>query len=363
MASENNYGIKSLTTPAATGGTVTTSGNYRIHTFTSSGTFTVNKAMNVQVLVVAGGGPGGRAGAGGGGGGGGGVIYNAAYAITPGSKTVTVGTTKTGSTGSGYSSELLYGNNSVFDTLTALGGGGGSSGNSPGANGGCGGGGNGGYTSAGGIGSQGYNGGVGYYSSPDRYEGAGGGGAGGTGTSGSYLKGGNGGIGYLSSISGTATYYAGGGGGGMHHADETVGTGGQGGGGAGSGTSGTDATVNTGGGGGGGDSLGSVKGGDGASGIVIISYLSSEDVVATSMTVTPRETPCRTGICIIDVSVTWTNSNTVSASSFVPLITANSGVIAPTYSSEQLSASASVTHTFTVSSMSTGICSICPNPS
>ena len=36
MTSEHNYDIKSLTTPAATGGAITTSGNYRIHTFTTT---------------------------------------------------------------------------------------------------------------------------------------------------------------------------------------------------------------------------------------------------------------------------------------------------------------------------------------
>ena len=44
---------------AATGGTITTDGNYKVHTFTSGGTFTVTSApagATVQVLVVAGGG-------------------------------------------------------------------------------------------------------------------------------------------------------------------------------------------------------------------------------------------------------------------------------------------------------------------
>ena len=44
----------------ATGGTITTSGNYKIHTFTSGGTFTVDSNPgNVEALVVAGGGGGG----------------------------------------------------------------------------------------------------------------------------------------------------------------------------------------------------------------------------------------------------------------------------------------------------------------
>ena len=61
----------------ASGGTVTTSGDYKIHTFTGPGTFTVNSAGNeagseaVDYLVIAGG--GGGAGRHGGAGGAGGV--------------------------------------------------------------------------------------------------------------------------------------------------------------------------------------------------------------------------------------------------------------------------------------------------
>ena len=61
---------------AATGGTETTSGNFKIHTFTGPGTFTVSCAGNsagsntVDYLVVAGGGSGGTRYSGGGGGGG-----------------------------------------------------------------------------------------------------------------------------------------------------------------------------------------------------------------------------------------------------------------------------------------------------
>jgi len=43
----------------ATGGTITEVDGYRIHTFTSNGTFTIDVATNVEVLVVAGGGNGG----------------------------------------------------------------------------------------------------------------------------------------------------------------------------------------------------------------------------------------------------------------------------------------------------------------
>ena len=44
----------------ATGGTITTDGNYKVHTFNSSGTFEVTSGSgNVQYLVVAGGGSSG----------------------------------------------------------------------------------------------------------------------------------------------------------------------------------------------------------------------------------------------------------------------------------------------------------------
>src|SRR6056300_241318 len=57
---------------AATGGTITTIGDYKIHAFTGPGTFCVTTAGGVSnLLVVAGGGGGGRADIGGGGGAGG----------------------------------------------------------------------------------------------------------------------------------------------------------------------------------------------------------------------------------------------------------------------------------------------------
>ena len=51
----------------ATGGTVTTSGNYKIHTFTSTANFVVSGPGEVEYLVIAGGGGGGMAGGGAGG--------------------------------------------------------------------------------------------------------------------------------------------------------------------------------------------------------------------------------------------------------------------------------------------------------
>jgi len=55
----------------ATGGTITTDGDYKIHTFTGSGTFTVTTLGligTVEYLVIGGGGGGGNGHAGGGGG-------------------------------------------------------------------------------------------------------------------------------------------------------------------------------------------------------------------------------------------------------------------------------------------------------
>ena len=50
---------QSLGGVSATGGTVTQSGGYKIHTFTSDGTFTVNSGGDAEYLVVGGGGGGG----------------------------------------------------------------------------------------------------------------------------------------------------------------------------------------------------------------------------------------------------------------------------------------------------------------
>jgi hypothetical protein len=52
----------------ATGGTITQSGGYTIHTFTSSGNFVPTQNLTVEYLVVAGGGGGGVFGGGGAGG-------------------------------------------------------------------------------------------------------------------------------------------------------------------------------------------------------------------------------------------------------------------------------------------------------
>ena len=266
------------TTLSATGGTVTTaSGGFRIHTFTSSGTFTGTSGLNAEVLVVAGGGGGGQAIAGGGGGGG--VIYNSSFPIASQNYSVTVGAGGAGAPGVG---DIGLGGgsagaNSVFGSLTAIGGGGGGSYNSTTgfSTGGSGGGIGGGIGSSAisGTAGQGNSGGI---SSGNGNNGAGGGGAGSAGGNAVSGTSGAGGTGLAYSISGTSVFYGGGGGGGTRNGSGSGGNGGNGGGGAGSATStGLAGTANTGGGGGGGAWTGSSHaGGNGGSGIVIIRYQS-----------------------------------------------------------------------------------------
>lgn len=269
------------TTFSATGGTITTSGAYTLHTFTASDTFTPNGSTNVEVLVVAGGGSGGGSTAGGGGAGG--LIYNASYGVTSSAITVTVGD------GGSQAMEQTTGNNgqnSVFGSLTAIGGGGGgftsaATNGGPGLDGGSGGGGAryGAKVNARGLGTSGQGNDGGTYGT-DTYPGGGGGGAGAVGAAPTASKSGNGGDGLSYSISGSLVYYAGGGGGGSQ---SSGGNGGQGGGGAGTsnGTTGTAGTTNTGGGGGGGWYYSGGRGGAGGSGIVIARYLTNTNFYAT----------------------------------------------------------------------------------
>ncbi|NTW31199.1 MAG: fibronectin type III domain-containing protein [Bacteroidetes bacterium] len=243
---------------SATGGNVITSGGKTIHTFTTSGTFTVTGSGSIEVLVIGGGGGGGSNR--GGGGGGGGYQYDAAFAVTTQDYTVTIGDGGVGSNG----------NNSVFSSIIAYGGGLGASPKNSGENGSSGGGAS--MSPTGGTGSQGYNGGAGLDQSyADDGSGGGGGGAGAAGGDGALTVGGNGGDGISNSISGSSETYAGGGGGSVGN----VGTGGAGGAGGGgkagnASESGTAGSANTGGGGGGGAN--NYAGAAGGSGIVIISY-------------------------------------------------------------------------------------------
>ncbi len=263
---------------AATGGTITTSGDFKIHTFTSSGTFTVTSAggpggsNTVDYLVIAGGGGSGSEVGGGGGAGGyresfpnpatGGLSVSAqGYPITVGA----------GGAGSASAAPGTQGSSSVFSTITSAGGGQG--GGRVGSGGGAGGSGGGaGYFGAGGSGNtpsvsppQGNDGG----GAPGSVSGGAGGGASSAGGNG---PGANGGNGTASSITGSSVTRAGGGGGSGSPADSTTaGAGGPGGGGAGSESgAGTAGTANTGGGAGGG--LAPPAGAAGGSGIVVIRY-------------------------------------------------------------------------------------------
>ena len=257
----------------ATGGSVATLNGYRIHTFTSTGTFCALVPLNVEYLIVAGGGSAGSAQYHSGGGGAGGVLQGSCF-VNSGTYTVTVGaggTCPTASTTRGNN-----GSNSSFNGLTATGGGGaGVYSNTTGLNGGSGGGGGAQASVVGsagtGVAGQGYNGGAFDGAASGTKHGGGGGGAGGAGTTGGNSTGGNGGIGIASMISGTLKYYAGGGAGSTEYSTG-VNTGGLGGGGNGNYNTGENGTTNTGGGGGGGERISPTTSGSGGSGIVIIRY-------------------------------------------------------------------------------------------
>jgi hypothetical protein len=282
------YGIKSGAPQALGGDVVVTDGNYWYHAFLSSGTFTPQRPISVEVLTIAGGGSGGSGGANfGGGGGAGGLLYTASNSVTGSSYPVVVGA------GGALSSQAdgNNGSNSSFNLLTAVGGGGGagtslSSGTArAGKSGGSGGGAtywNGG-TAAGGAptSGQGNKGGDITSSVNNNRAGAGGGGAGVAGanvvTNGTGTVGGNGVNTYSSWASATGTgvsgYYAGGGaGGGDAQAAAGAISGGLGGGGNAQWVvSGVAGVANTGSGGGGSIDPSYVSGA-GGSGIVIVRY-------------------------------------------------------------------------------------------
>jgi len=286
----------------ATGGTITTvCTNFKVHTFTSPGTFTVCSAGNaagsntVDYLVVAGGGSGGDEEQEGGGGGGGFRISSGtasgSYAVSClGTGVSALPVTATGfpiTVGAGGAVEGR-GSNSIFSSITSTGGGAGAPGPlGPGDSGG----GSGDNNSAG-VGntppvspSQGNTGGVG--NQPDSSDRGGGGGGAGVvgfpGVSGGPGKGGGGSYSDINPAAGVADgpltnkrYFAGGGGGGAW----TLGRAGGGFGGGGDGAKAapgpasvpsTAGTANTG-GGGGGRACSGKRASAGGSGIVIIRY-------------------------------------------------------------------------------------------
>ena len=288
----------------ATGGTITTSGDYKSHTFTSPGNFVVTNAgsgsgsNSVEYLIVAGGAAGGQ-GCGSGGGGAGGYRTNFPSPATGGTPVsaqtypISVGGGGSGASAQNTSQVGPSGSTSSAFGLTSAGGGGGAGNSStpptgnPGGSGGGGGHGSGG----GGTGNQPPvsppQGQPGAQSTPQGSstddQGGGGGGASqaGQGPSGA------GGAGSANSISGSSVTYAGGGGGGFRDSPNTGifapgGTGG-GGRGGGKGTSapncaGRDGTANLGSGGGGACRItnsppsGFGQQGSGGSGVVIVRY-------------------------------------------------------------------------------------------
>ena len=333
---DNTFSQQAQSFISATGGTVATCGDFKMHKFTGPGTFCVSSGSGPVALadyfVVAGGGSGGGGASHGGGGGGGGVrVSNTlgcipapsmpgntvtsapdAIQINPGAIPVTVGGGGAATPTSNPGSTANRGSNSIFSTITSTGGGGGNpSGGgvvggpaapvcsqNRGGSGGGGGGppGNADTTGQGGLGNtppvsppQGNPGGNANYSGPN-YGSGGGGGAGGSGSGGSSTTGGAGGGGafvnpiFAPGCAGTpgpasGRYFAGGGGGSSFNGG-SPGSGGDGGGGTGATAPsvGTAGTTNTGGGGGGG-SLGPPApsyvqgaGGAGGSGYVLIRY-------------------------------------------------------------------------------------------
>ena len=226
--------------------------------------YTATKSINVEYLVVAGGGGGGPGGANVGGAGGG----------AGGARTSTI-TLETGSPialtiGSG-GSPGTNGGNSVFASITSIGGGAGSGSNSVrGSSGGSGGGTTGliPFIAGSGISGQGFAGGLGQGTvGVTVCSGGGGGGATSAGTQpASTSLAGVGGTGLTSLISGTSTVYSTGGSG-----RSSV-----------SGANGASGAVNTGNGGEGGAGSTGVTAGSGGSGIVILKYPDTETLVLGS---------------------------------------------------------------------------------
>ncbi len=242
----------------ATGGSITTyndgSHNWKAHTFTSSGTFTISTAgdfsSDIEYLIVAGGGGGGgnrRATGCGGGAGAGGMRTGSYTGFSAQAYTVTVG--GGGGAGGNTGSGGTGGNSSIFSITSNGGGGGGSGQDASGQSGGSGGGG--GYQRSGGSGTSGQgNSGASGQGGGAPYFGGGGGGKSGSGSSQ------NPGNGTNNSYNNTTVLYAKGGQGGRENG--IVGSDGGG--------------ANTGGGGGGGAGIDARNGRTGSSGIVVVRY-------------------------------------------------------------------------------------------
>jgi hypothetical protein len=316
------FGKRATFLKDSTGGTITTAGGYRIHTFQTgeragaSYTFTAGAAGTVEYLIVAGGGAGGTSNSGAGGGGGGaGGFRTGSLSITAGDINVVVGSGGTKAVQNPQVDGLpavaaTDGGNSSIGVTSSIGGGAGADlvgsdytgSRNQGRPGGSGGGGGAGPINAtSGLGGaptsgQGFRGGNGANTGPGSsynassgagYKAGGGGGAGARGQDGQDVTpyvGAAGGNGLSSSISGSSILYAGGGGSGNIWSGWQYpisgGAGGSGGGGAGGNIAGVSSSVggtgtngtNGRGGGGGGAGYNAANSADGGSGIVIIRY-------------------------------------------------------------------------------------------
>lgn len=292
------YGISSNTTtqnsdgPYAFGGdTIVQSGGYWYHTFLNCNSFTPQKALTANVLVIGGAGGGGSGGGSNGtagaGGGAGGIFYATSQSLTANTPYACV----VGAGGAGAVTQTagFKGSDSKFGTLTSgLGGGAGAGflGYYASVNdGGSGGGAGSGCCGASSINYPGQSiqtstGGTGYGNAGAYFSGSSAGGGGGAGAAASGRTGGDGLNTWSSWASATGTgvngYYAGGGGGGADSGGAS--NGGAGGGGQGGAQSYTTAgTANTGSGGGGASTLfnyggGGQNGASGGSGIIIVRY-------------------------------------------------------------------------------------------
>ena len=278
-----------------------------------SNTFTVpSGTSSINILVVGGGGGGGGGSFGGGGGAGLLVIANS-VSVTPGTThAISVGGGGTGGAANASSGTASNGSNTTFGSLiTADGGGGGAnynstsnqSGGSGGSGGGAGEGANSGGTKAGGASTRSSYSGAGTAYGNAGGTGstwlsqvaAGGGGAGAAAASATVFRTGTaGGAGLAVAVSGTGTfstgsgsYYAAGGGGGSGHCCDSVpGAGGTGGGGVGADwrtgatTPGNGSTPGSGGGGAGAGTVG----GNGAAGLVYITFAAPPPLLTQTIT-------------------------------------------------------------------------------
>ena len=291
--SQGRFGRILASLATSTGGTITTAGGFRYHTFTTVGssTFTPSGSGNIEMIMVGAGGGGGASGAGAGG-----LLYTASTAVTTSPVSIVLGSAGVGqgTAWGGDSVAVSHGQNTTATiggtTLNARGGqgargwdvqadttlniwgsgsGGPQSSSTP-------------YTGGGYTPGQGFPGGDDQAANSPPYPSGGGGGAGAKGgdTNGATSTiSGAGGAGLQYSAFATATstgansgYYAGGGAGCNHTTPNPATSGGIGGGGTHPGGTGTpSAGVNGTGGGGSGGTNGSPTSA-GGTGIVIIRY-------------------------------------------------------------------------------------------